>query len=181
MLLILIALLCVLSVPLAGGDLRRLAHLKFRYPGLAAAALALQVAIVNVAPGGDHAVHVALHLLSYALAAWFAAANIRTPGVALIAAGGVLNLIAILANGGVMPTDPGALKRSGLTMGDGFTNSAALAHPHLSALGDIIAVPAGPLANVLSIGDLVLFAGLLVLVHSSVRRAGPGRSRHVPA
>ena len=181
MLLILIALLCVLSVPLAGGDLRRLADLEFRHPGLAGAALVLQVGIVNVVPGGDHAVHVGLHLFSYALAAWFAAANIRTPGIAVIAAGGALNLIAIVANGGIMPTDPAALKRSGLTMGDGFSNSAALAHPQLSALGDIIAVPAGPVANVLSVGDLILFAGVVLLMHSSARRAGPTRGPHLAA
>jgi hypothetical protein len=170
MLLILIALLCVLTVPLAGGDVRRLADLDVRAPGVAAGALALQVGIVNVAPGGNHGVHVALHLLSYALAAWFVAVNARTPGVMVMAAGGALNILAIAANGGVMPGDSAAVERSGLTIGEGFANSATLAQPRLAVLGDVIPVPAGPLANVLSIGDLVLFAGLLVLLHRSARR-----------
>jgi hypothetical protein len=36
-------------------------------------------------------------------------------------------------------------------------------------LGDIIPLPAGPLANVLSIGDVVIFVGLLFLLHRTCR------------
>jgi hypothetical protein len=87
-----------------------------------------------------------------------------------MAAGGALNLLAISANGGVMPASAWAIARSGLEARDGFENSAVLADPRLLALGDVIPVPAGPLANVLSVGDLVIFAGLALLLARACRK-----------
>ena len=50
---------------------------------------------------------------------------------------------AIAANGGVMPADPDALAAAGVHQEAGdFANSTAVAHPHLSFLGDVFAVPA---------------------------------------
>jgi predicted MFS family arabinose efflux permease len=47
-----------------------------------------------------------------------------------------------------------------------FANSAAVAEPKLWFLGDVFALPAGwPMANVFSIGDLLLLAGAFVLLH----------------
>jgi hypothetical protein len=70
-----------------------------------------------------------------------------------------------------MPASAWAIARSGLEVGDGFANSAALAAPRLLFLGDVIPVPAGPVANVLSVGDLVLFAGLALLLARACRPA----------
>ena len=164
-------IICLLTVPLAGGRMGALALLQPRAWWLLAAGLGLQVLIISVVPDGPQGMHTTVHIVSYVLVACFVAANWSVPYLWLIAFGGALNAVAIGLNGGVMPADPAALERSGLTIGDGFANSAALAHPRLSALGDIIAVPAGPLANVLSIGDLILFAGLLLLLHRTTRRA----------
>ncbi|MDQ6728902.1 MAG: DUF5317 domain-containing protein, partial [Actinomycetota bacterium] len=55
--------------------------------------------------------------------------------------------------------------------------SVALAHPALLWLGDIIPWP-GPLPNVLSVGDCLVYAGTLVLLHRACARP-PGPS--VPA
>jgi hypothetical protein len=171
MLLVALALLCLATVPLGGGRLGALADLELRLGGLALAALALQVLIVTVLPGGSHGLHAALHVLSYAMGGVFLAVNLRLPGLPLVALGGALNLAAIAANGGVMPADPDALRAAGIDIGAGFANSDALAHPHLAWLGDVIPVPLPPpLANVLSVGDVVLYAGLLVLVHVTCRR-----------
>jgi len=169
MLLIVLAVGFVLLVPVLGGDLRGLGRLELRRPELALADLGLQVVVTSVIPGADHTLLSALHLGSYALAGWFVWANRSLSGILPMAAGGALNLAAIVANGGVMPASARAIALSGLDVGDGFANSAALADPRLLFLGDIIPVPAGPVANVLSVGDLVLFAGLALLLARACR------------
>ena len=169
MVLIVMAALCILSVPATGGDLGRLAGLRLRCLWLAPGALALQVVIVNVAPGGNRTVHVAVHLATYGLLVLFLWVNRAIPGARTIATGTVANTIAIVSNGGVMPAARAAQRLAGLHEGAGFHNSAAVAHPHLLWLGDIIPVP-GPLPNVLSVGDLIIFTGMLILLHTACRR-----------
>jgi hypothetical protein len=45
-----------------------------------------------------------------------------------------------------------------------------LAHPRLSFLGDIFAVPRElPFANVFSIGDVLIAAGAIVVIHALCR------------
>jgi hypothetical protein len=97
----------------------------------------------------------------------FLAANWRLPGLPLAALGAALNLLAIVANGGVMPASPSALAAAGLPVDQpGFQNSAALADPRLAFLGDVFAVPASwPLSNVFSVGDLLIGAGLAWGLH----------------
>jgi Family of unknown function (DUF5317) len=171
MLLVVIAVLCIASVPLAGRDLTRLAQVELRDVWAAFAAIALQVAITVWFSQGSHALHAALHVASYLLAARFLVANRGLPGLWVVAAGGAMNLAAITANGGVMPASPAALATAGITADRGFANSAAVVHPHLPALGDIIGIPGPwPIANVLSVGDLVLYAGIAVLLHGVCAR-----------
>jgi hypothetical protein len=162
--------LCVLSVPLAGGRLSRLSSLRLRGIWIPLLALATQTLITTIVPGGSQGVHAGVHVATYALIGVFLWANRRLPGMALIAAGALMNALAIVLNGGVMPAAATAQRIAGLTLGGGFHNSVHLAHPVLPALGDVIPVP-GPLPNVMSIGDLVLFAGILVLLHRTCRKA----------
>jgi hypothetical protein len=178
MLLVLIALLCLVVIPATGGDLRRLGDIQARLAPVAATALLIQVIITEVWTSGSTAIHGALQVASYVLGGIFVAANLSIPGIPIMALGGVLNLTAIAANAGVMPASRWAVARSGLALGRGFANSAPVAYPHLLWLGDIIPVPAGPLANVLSMGDLVIFAGLLLLHRTSGRPTRKGTSRH---
>ena len=96
-------------------------------------------------------------------------ANLRLPGFPLIALGATLNLVAIVANGGQMPASPeayAALTGHAAVPSDDFSNSAlqgpSTAFPFL---GDIFAVPpAIPFANVFSIGDVAIWAGVIVFV-----------------
>jgi hypothetical protein len=185
MLLVILALLCLASVPATGGDLRSVGTVRVRLAPLAATALAVQILITQVWTSGSHSLHGALQLASYVLGGIFTAANISIPGIATMALGGALNLTAIAANAGVMPASRWAVARSGLTVGHGFANSAPVAHPHLLWLGDIIPVPAGPLANVLSVGDLLIFTGLLFLLQRSCGRharhtGSPQRAQRSP-
>jgi hypothetical protein len=180
MLLVLLAVLCLASVPATGGDLRRLGTVRVRLAPIAAAALAIQITITEVWTTGNSGLHGILLLASYVLGGVFAAANISIPGIAIIALGGALNMTAIAANAGVMPASHWAIVHSGLTLARGYSNSAPVAHPHLQWLGDVIPVPAGPLANVLSVGDLLIFTGLLFLLHRSCRRRATDTGSPLP-
>jgi len=168
MILFLLAALCVVSVPLTGGSLRRLATLRVRWLWLGPVALLIQLVLVTFAPGGSETVHAAIHIGTYVLLGAFLWANRRLPGVSVIGVGTVLNGLAIVVNRGVMPTAATAERLAGLSAGRGFQNSAVMAHPHLLWLGDIIPV-AWPLPNVLSVGDCVIFLGLLFLLHRACR------------
>jgi len=165
MLLVITALALVVSVPLAGGRLSRLADIKVRGIWAVMLAVAVQVGITQI-PGGSHAFHAALHISSYVLDAYFVFANRHLKGVPVVALGAALNVLAITVNGGVMPASASALKISGIAERAGFDNSAALAHEHLAFLGDVIPVPGPwPIGNVLSIGDLIIFVGALIILH----------------
>jgi hypothetical protein len=172
MILIALAGLCALSVPLAGGRLSRLADLRLRGLWLPILALALQVVIVTVAPAGNQSLHAGIHISTYVALGLFLGANRRLPGVPIIGAGALMNGLAIGFNGGVMPASATAERLAGLHPGPGFQNSAHLAHPSLAWLGDIIPWP-GPLPNILSIGDCLIYVGTAVLLHRTCRRAAP--------
>ena len=175
MLLGIIFLVCLVTVPLARGRLTNLADLQIQRPWLALAGIGVQVLIISVLPGGTAGLHEAVHMASYALLGAFAWSNRRIPGVPLIMLGGLLNFIAIAANGGVMPADPDLAMHLAREAGEGFVNSGAVENPRLLFLGDVFATPdAWPLYNVYSVGDLVIVLGVLVLLH------GVCRSRLVP-
>jgi uncharacterized protein DUF5317 len=166
--LIALALLCVAMVPLTGGDLGRLADIRLRGLWIPLLALAVQVIITVVAPTGSMALHRGLHIGTYVLIGLFLSANRRLPGIWLLTLGALTNAIAIIANLGVMPASRSAERLAGLSLRAGFDNSAPLAHAHLAWLGDVIPWP-GPLHNVLSIGDLLIFAGTAMLLHRCCR------------
>jgi hypothetical protein len=164
--------LVALSVVLLGGSLARLSNLRFRVPATILGALLLQIVIISVIPRLLPSwLAQALHLVSYGLALVFLVANRRIPGLWLIGAGGMSNLIAIGANKGIMPASPVALAAAGRAVSKkGFQNSAALASAHLRFLGDIFSTPRNwPLANVFSVGDILLVLGAFLLLHRVCR------------
>jgi hypothetical protein len=175
-LLLAVVILSVVTVRPAGGSLSALGRVHLRMAPAIFGALAVQIMIVSVVPGGSPWLHRVLHIGSYALAAVFVVANRRLAGMRVLALGATLNLIAILANDGVMPASRSALRTAGrLTSSTDFVNSAAVAHPRLLFLGDILAVPRSvPLANVYSIGDVCIAIGVAIAIH------GLAGSRLVP-
>ncbi len=157
-------------MPLLGGRFGALLDLHLRGLWLLWTALAVQ--IVMFAPGGP--AWPAMHVASYALAAAFVWCNRRLPFVWLLALGGALNLVAILANGGVMPASAAAAAAAGLT-GTDPANSAVLEAPRLAFLGDVFALPAGvPLHNVFSVGDIALVLGAALAMHRIAGSRLPG-------
>ncbi|HEX4698184.1 MAG TPA: DUF5317 domain-containing protein [Actinomycetes bacterium] len=173
----LLGVLAVLSPVLVGGDLRRLGDLRFRGSWVVLIALVAQVVVLSVIPGENRTVLASVHLATYAAAGWFVAVNRRVPGILVIAVGAASNALAIALNGGQLPASRAALQRAGLHLDPHeFVNSGVLAHPHLAFLGDVFATPAWvPLANVFSIGDLLILCGV---AWGSHRACG---SRLVPA
>jgi hypothetical protein len=160
-------LLCILSVPLSGGRLSRLADLEFRRAWLALAAIVIQVLIISILPGVGKDLSEQIHLASYLLLGAFLVVNRHVPGLLVIAAGGALNFAAIVTNGGVMPADPDAIAAAGIPQNaTEFANSAPAEGAPLGFLGDVFHTPGGlPIHNVFSVGDLVIVVGAFLLLH----------------
>ena len=101
--------------------------------------------------------------------------NRHLPGAYLVAAGAALNLAAIAANKGTMPATPWAWHTAGYpVLVDHFENSNVVHGARLWWLGDVFAIPKGwPLANVFSVGDVVIVVAVAYLVHAWCRRSLP--------
>jgi Family of unknown function (DUF5317) len=166
MFLVAVVTLSALAVPLAGGRLAALVELRLRRVWAIWAALGLAVLGVGL-PGLPDGLRSLLLVAAYPVGAVFLLANRRVPGMALVALGAALNLLAIAANGGVMPASADALAAAGLPVDNpGFENSAALDAARLAFLGDVFAIPASwPLSNVFSVGDVCIGAGLAWGLH----------------
>jgi hypothetical protein len=181
------ALLALAAVPLLGGDLRRLADLRPRGVWLVFAALAVQILVISVLPEDWRTAEVAAHDLTYVAALAVIAVNWRIPGMVIIGLGTFCNGFTIAINGGTLPASAAADATVNFHRHDrGLLNSGVLAHPHLAWLGDRFASPAFlPLRNVMSIGDLLILAGVVVLVlrvtgvtwRTILRRREPSVSR----
>lgn len=163
---------------------KRLAALPLRRIELVWLALVIQLVLFEVL-----AAHIplwaanAVHFLTYALTVAFILCNLRLPGAWLITAGTLANLVAITANGGTMPANMDAWRRAGLPEipPDVFENSKALASPRLAFFGDIFAIPAGwPLANVFSIGDVLIVIGGTYLAQRWCRAASAATDADTP-
>jgi hypothetical protein len=148
--------------PLLGGRWSRLAELRLRWVAVFYVAIALQVIAFPISQlpwrTPDRAA-IVLWLVSYALFAVGAAANLRIAGVPLIVVGMLSNVAAIVSNGGHMPALPSALRAAGLHFMQS-RNSARLSAPNLSWLVDRWGAPKWvPLANVFSVGDVLIAVG----------------------
>jgi hypothetical protein len=162
-------LLLIVTVPLAGGRLSDLDELRLRWVWLVVIAFAIQVVLVTLAPSGHLTLHRIAHVATYGLAGACILRNLDLRFVWVVAVGGLLNFIAIAANGGVMPASAGALRAAGLDPASGeFANSDLVRNAHVGFLGDIFAIPAGwPGANVFSVGDAVMLLGVLLVLHAA--------------
>ena len=158
---------------LAGGRLRNFERLRIRGWWLAPIGLLLQVQFQAFwHPGRD--LSVALLIASYVLLLLFAALNIRLAGFALILVGLAMNMLVVGVNGG-MPVDKGALIASGqksvlseLVHGGGSKHHLATHNDLLLPIADVIAIPP-PIRQVVSAGDLVVYAGVVWLVVATMR------------
>lgn len=116
---------------------------------------------------------VALLVVSEAAVLGFCVRNWYRAGMALIGLGFSLNVLVILANGG-MPVGQDAIRAMG-----GDPSAAVLAGKHHLAtaattfpwLADVIPLP--PINLIVSIGDFVLVAGMIPFAHDMMTPDGP--------
>jgi Family of unknown function (DUF5317) len=167
----------VLAGVAAGGRIERLATIQFRFAWLVIVALVIQVIVFSpISDSLPEGVARVLYLGSTAAVALAVVANRRLRGLGLVAIGAALNLAAIVANGGAMPAKPEALATAGIAIG-AHTNSVAAARPALEPLTDVFALPAWvPLANVFSVGDVLIASGIAWAIAAAMRDA-PVRDR----
>ena len=158
----LMGLLALISPLFTGGRLRRFGDVRLRQAIVLPIALISQVIIIEVIPEANHAALSAVHIATYVAAGWFVWVNRAIPGLWIIALGAASNGITIALNGGTLPASRAALNAAGIHPKAGeFLNSGVLAHPHLGFLGDVFAIPERfPLANVFSVGDALIVAGV---------------------
>jgi hypothetical protein len=160
------SLIGIVGSVVAGADLRRLASIEVRRLWLVWAAIGLQVGVLTYLGSYVHGtIGNVVHLGTYALAGVFVVVNRRVPGMVMMGTGAAMNVVAIVANGGVMPASSTAWDIAGFGAKTGFNNSVPVEDPKLLFLGDVFALPARwPLANVFSAGDVVLVVGITWMV-----------------
>ena len=176
--------LAVLVGYVLGGRLSRFENLRINRWGLAITGAAL-TAVVNVFPSlaigpvPDTVVGPVLLALSYFLLAVFLISNRWIPAGYVMIVGLLLNLVVVVANGG-MPVRAEAITTSG---GDpAVLQDATVGKHHLMSdgdvlwhLGDVIGVPE-PIGVVLSPGDVLLYGGMFFSIVQIMR----GRRRENP-
>jgi len=153
-------LLGIVAPALLGGNLRQFATIRLRAVWLPAAALLAQIVIIEIVPDGSRPLLVAIHLATYVVAGVFIWINRSVPGLVVVGVGALLNGVTIALNDGTLPASATAERMAGIEQSGGFVNSGTLPHPLLAWLGDMFAWPQPlPLANVFSIGDLLIVVG----------------------
>jgi len=171
---------CIVGL-VRGGSFRRLEAVRLARVPLVFVALALQIAAASTEFAAGGRVALGLTLAAYAGVGWFAVANRREIGMPLLALGAVSNFVAIAVNGG-MPVSDDALHRAGLADPYLSRSGGVIRAAHhvltdrdrLRFLTDIIPLRYG---TVVSVGDLLIWAGIILLVQHLVvgRRGRHGR------
>jgi Family of unknown function (DUF5317)/Major Facilitator Superfamily len=185
-----LTLVGVLVAWLLGTNLGGLRLIHLRASWLVFVALGIQIVLFSPAshllrlPVSESNAHVA----TYAALLAFVVANIRRPGLPLAALGCGLNTLVIAANGGRMPVSLASWTATGrpaseLVKRGHYDNVVLASHAHFGWLGDVFALPrAVPLANSLSVGDLLLLVGVITFVFRAglpARRSDVARTREV--
>ena len=174
---------------LLGGRWLALGAIQFRWAPLIVVGFLAQVVLFSEAVAervGDAGP--LLYVVSTLMVGAAVVRNLRIPGIPLIVLGAVGNMAAILANGGFMPAAPDALASLGKSAPTIYSNSAVVAQPALEFLTDRFALPHWvPLANVFSVGDILIGAGVFALIVTTmlggrrkVPRPGPAGPRIDP-
>lgn len=149
------------------GSIKNLGAARLRGMWLVLAAVVLQAIAWRAVPRDLDLLAFGLVLFSYLLVLVFAAVNLRAPWMWIIGVGALLNLVVIVPNGG-MPVSAEAAARLGHSVSE--TQAVLLRGKHtlstsstvLHQLGDQIPVPGDQ--SVASVGDLFIWAGLVVLI-----------------
>jgi hypothetical protein len=165
-------LLGLVAGRLMGGELERLAQLRLRWSAAIAFGLVAQLAIFS-APVAERVGELGpyLYVASTLVVTAAVLRNAAIPGMSLVAAGALANLVAVVVNGGFMPASPDALAAAGRAAPAVYSNTAVTSSPWFWPLTDIFALPSWmPLANVFSVGDVLIGLGIAVTSILAMRR-----------
>lgn len=182
----LIVVLIILALALAvirGGRMSNLANVPFRHFWLLFVPLMLQLALYSPLAARlsiDTSAVPWIYMLSMLAGAVVAWLNRSLPGFPLLLAGLLSNLLVITANGGHMPVSAVARAVAGMPPLAGSTNNVIpmSTDSALWFLGDTLPVPYFiPLANVYSIGDVLITSGGILFVLTAL---APGKGRPQP-
>ena len=197
MLLILTVVVVALGLGFAlGGRLSGFEGFRLRWWALGPVGLAMQLLPVPFEGEAGDVARVALLIGSYVALFAFAAVNLRAPGVPLILLGLAMNFLVIAVNTG-MPVSRDALVATDQEEAIAALDEVGIAKHHLASdddvllfLADVIPI-GGPFDQVVSAGDLAIYAGVVWLVVGIMRRptpeteparppgrSGPRRGRH---
>lgn len=182
-LVVLAAALAAVVAVATGGRLPRGVGLGLRAVWLLVVALAVQIAGVLALPDDGPSGVLAL-LASLLLAGAFVVRNVRLVGMPLIGAGLLANTVVIAANG-AMPVSLSAAAKArldidALMLATDPRHEQLTASTHLPWLGDAIALPLPLAPEILSVGDVLTAAGLVLAVWTALR-AGAGFRADRPA
>jgi len=169
-----VAIVAVVVALLQGGSLERLADTKFRAVPLLLLGLALQIVFGFWSPSWmTDGLGLAVLIVSNVLVLAWLIVNRSLPGLLIAAAGLLMNLVVISANG-AMPVSADAVRTAGgetLEISEeGLKHEVLDDDTRLGFLGDIIPLPA---LGIWSVGDLVLAAGLALLAYRQTRWGDP--------
>jgi hypothetical protein len=156
----------------------QIASLRLRWAWLALLALAFQVPMLRAPAGPAHGflVEQMLLLTSYLLLLFFVWCNRRQAALLIVGVGIVCNLVVIFANQEFMPITPQTLATINPGSSEqrwiegthyGYSKDIILAQEdtHLWHLSDVLAIPPPfPWPTAFSAGDLILAAGIVVLL-----------------
>jgi hypothetical protein len=161
---------------LLGGRLAGLEAVRLRWAPVAIAGLIVQVVLFSgpvTERIGDAGTP--LYVASTVLVLAALLRNLRVAGLPLVALGAVSNLVAIVANGGSMPASADALAALGKSIGEEYSNSVLVTDPAFAPLTDVFAMPRWmPMANVYSIGDVLIGVGIAIAIAWAMRRGAAG-------
>jgi Family of unknown function (DUF5317) len=157
------------------GSFDGLTRTRARLGALLAAAVVVQLllAVARLAGLGAWVV-VGLSVIALAGLLIFALANLRLPGMTLVAIGLGCDLLVTVLNGGA-PVTAGALARAGRAATPAAGQVLVDAGTRLPQLADALAVRW--LGAVVSVGDIALYAGLFLLVQGLMVERADGRQR----
>ncbi len=144
-----------------------------RLGAVAIFALALQIAAIYAPLGPGDIQRRIMFVVSYLLLVAFVLANLRRPGLLIIGVGLLLNFLAIVTNGGLMPISPANLEKAGLgdqlaelSSGDRVPQSKnvllAREDTRLWFLTDVLVWKNPTSLSAFSVGDVIIGAGLVI-------------------
>lgn len=166
-------ILAIIIGLVAGGSLGNLGRMEFKYIYVVFLAYLIQAGIDFFAARYGFWGYPYLHIVSYFALFFVIFRNRHLPGMYLILAGTALNFIVVALNGGQMPVRAEVIPpqvAAVLASGQGGTHGLMTGSTRLGFLADWIYLSFLNQNQLISLGDLVIDLGVLLLVITGMRK-----------